>query len=102
MVQDGPEFMLFDIETMGPLGPEFMGPLGPMPGKGMFMFAVELGGLCSPEGWEGSPGWFGLGPPLSGNSICCIFRIVASCSSRCARCCGVRFSSGILTPVIDR
>lgn len=94
IVQLGPEFILLGMETIGPLEP--MGPFGPidMGGKGMFMGA-EVGGLMSCC-------WSPLGlplPPLSGNSICCILRMVANCSSRCARCCGVRFSSGILTPV---
>lgn len=61
-------------------------------------------------GWLPGPGGQGLPAPgpiipptlpsgaFSGKSNCCILRIVASCSSRCCRCCGVRFSSGILTP----
>lgn len=82
---------------MGPFGPEPIGPWADIGGKFMFILAVELGGLMSEGGCDPSPCWLGL-PPLSGNNICCIFRIVASCSSLCARCCGVRFSSGILTP----
>lgn len=104
-MQLGPEFMLLDMETIGPLGPDPMGPLGPidMGGKGdMFMLADELGGLMSLGACEPSLGpWFGLLPPLSGNNICCILRIVANCSSRCARCCGVKFSSGIFTPAMS-
>lgn len=83
---------------------------GPLPGEGEAVASGVLGlaaGSDMPAGDAGGPGEATgadaerYGGGRSGNSICCILRNVASCSSRCCRCCGVRFSSGTCTPARD-